>query len=227
MGLDFANYQVFAGNTNIKEFHKSLLSQFPELMVKNGFQSITQSEEADRIIVVGPPGRWIWIYDSYAEGINPANHYLKELAIALSGYGEVVTIAMYDSAIVHFFLYQKGDKIDQFVSSPSFYFWYMKKWEPQATYEESDFYGRPEKWSEFLLNSTKPNVLKTVWQQKRADEILQQTANVMGWHPVLCQGGYIISNDGYYDFRYDEYFEFMEIEVTLSGTRTYYFAKET
>ena len=90
MGLDFANYQVFAGNTNAKKFHNNLLSQFPELMVKNGFQSITQSEEADRIIVIGPPGPWVWIYDSYAEGINPANHYLKELAIALSGYGEVV-----------------------------------------------------------------------------------------------------------------------------------------
>jgi hypothetical protein len=71
-----------------------LLFQFPKLMARNGFQAIPQEDGADRSIVIGPPGKWIWIYDSYARGIDPTNHGVEQLAIELSTYGEVVNIAV-------------------------------------------------------------------------------------------------------------------------------------
>lgn len=80
MGIDFASYQLFTGNSGAKEVHNHLLTHFPELVVKNGFQSVAQSEEADRIIVIGPPGRWIWIYDSYAGGNQSSQSLRKRIS---------------------------------------------------------------------------------------------------------------------------------------------------
>ena len=226
MGVDFANYQIFGGDVYAEETYSNLLSQIPELIIENGFKTTTQEEESDRSIVVGPPGRWIWVYDSYARGINPTNHDVEQLAIALSGYGAVVNIAMYDTAIVHFFLYQHEYLVDRFVSAPWFYLGYIKKWQSHARFEESDFYGQPEKWAEFLTYSTDLNKLREAWQQKLPEDILRQTALVFGWDPILCQGGYIVSDDGYYDFRYDEYFEFKRMEVDFSAIQVYYFNEE-
>ncbi len=225
MGIDFANYQVFAGRSNAEVIYRDLLSQLPELMVKNGFQAVTQSEDVDRAIVIGPPDRWICVYDSSVKGINPTSQKAEQLAVALSDFGPVVNIAMYDSSIVHFFLYQQGHKVDQFVSASSFYLWYMKKWQPQAGYKESDFYGQLERWSGFLLAPNDADALKLAWKQKLPHDILQQTAKVVGWDSALCQGGYMVSDDGQFNFRYDEYFKSKQFKVNLSEVQTFHFRK--
>ena len=223
MGVDFANYQVFAGNSGAEELHCNLVSQIPDLMAKNGFQTTIQGDGVDRTVVIGPPGRWIWIYDSYATGINPTKHEVGQLATELSVYGAVVNIAVYDSSMIHFFLYNKGRKVDQFVNAPSFYIWYMKKWQPQTKHKEDDFYGQPERWTEILTDSTTLEELRQAWQQKLPNDILQQTAHLVGWDLGSCQGGYIVSDDDYADFRYDEYFNWQKIEVDFSSVRTFYF----
>jgi hypothetical protein len=143
MGHDFAHHHVFSHSTDLQTFHATLLQRLLYTLRTQGYEPTEQSEDADRILVVGPLGRWIWIYDSAASGDNPANQAVADLAQAVSTVGTVVDTFVYDSSLLHFFLYRHGKRADQFVTAPDFYLTMLRQREPETTYQAHDFAGQP------------------------------------------------------------------------------------
>jgi hypothetical protein len=222
MGRDFAHHQLFCDTTDVLAFHRDLLRQLPLILRDQGYRSATEREQTDRVLVVGPPGRWIWIYDSVATGDAPGNDEVEHLAKLFSTFSPVVDIFMYDSMQLHFFLYQDGQRCDQFVSAPAYYLAMLQRQEPSTAYQEQDFYGQPETWGLFLTQPMDSAALRKVWQQKGAEDILDKTADLVGWDSAICHGGYTINDDGY-EFRYDEHPNCTK--TSFATARTYYFVK--
>jgi hypothetical protein len=222
MGQDFAHHHVFSHSTHLQTVHATLLQRLLYTLRTQGYEPTEQSEDADRILVVGPPGRWIWIYDSAASGDNPANQAVADLAQAVSTVGTVVDTFVYDSSLLHFFLYRHGKRADQFVTAPDFYLTMLRQREPETTYQAHDFAGQPAVWQELLLPAYTSTMLRTIWQQSAALMILEQTANLVGWNEIVCHGGYTIQDDGFV-FGYNEYFR--EEEYNISHVHIYQFVK--
>jgi hypothetical protein len=198
------------------------LLQLPLILLDQGYQATTESEQVDRVLVVGPPSRWIWIYDSLAAGDAPSNVEVERLAKLLSTYSPVVDIFMYDSTQLHFILYQHDQRCDHFVSAPAYYLAMLQQQEPSTVYQEYDFYGQPETWNMFLTRPMDRAALRKAWQQKGAEDILDTTADLVGWDAAICHGGYMINDDGY-EFRYDEHPNSRKTPFAMA--RTYYFVK--
>lgn len=208
MGLDFASYQIFCGNDEPEQFHQQMIVNLPQLLLDLNYKASTATRKENRVIVVGPPGRWVGIFDSYAQGINPIDKDVGQFAQGLSKYGAVVNVSVYDSAILHLYLYRNGNKDDQYVNAASFHVDMLKKWEPDRAYKEEDFYGNPEKWKEFIIPYNDITALQTAWSEKSSCiEILKKTAELVGWDPHLCLMGYMVRDDGTYEIPYSEYFE--------------------
>jgi hypothetical protein len=144
MGQDFAHHHIFSDSTNLHTFHAALLQRLPYLLRTVGYEISDHNEhvhQTDRVLVVGPPGRWIWIYDSAASGDNPSNQTVAALAQAISTFGSVVDTFVYDSALLHFFLYRHGKCVDQFVNLPDFYLSMRRKSEPEMVDQAHDYRG--------------------------------------------------------------------------------------
>lgn len=212
MGDDFTNHQVFAGETNQLEFRKQLIVALKNCLPGNSFTEVSM-DEAERIIAVGPTGRWICIYDSYGNGDDAHPLLFQQLSTQLSQFAPVVDIHMDDSAAVHFYLYNNGARCDQFGNAKSV----GRRWKDKD--EEQHFKGKPELWAGFVEDTT---ALKTAWEQKEATKILSDMAQILGWEHLLCSVGFTIDYDGVPVY-YKEHLE--DEHINLSAFDELYFRK--
>lgn len=172
-----------------------------------GFEDISSEKDAERSLVVGAGGRWVFTGDSASSDDWTSPGGYDALSRDLSTIGAVVDVKMSDDAAVHFYLHRHGRLIDQFGNS-AFPFFRFASEEEAAPYR-----GRPELWSDLLVSPDATRTLRSVWVQERsATDILTQTGKLFGWHPQLTWVGYTSDNEGI-PTKYDEYLKELGVEV--------------
>jgi hypothetical protein len=198
MGADFSCHWFFAGTGDTGRARTAVVDRLRLAMQQAGFLEVPGEEDADRSVVIGPAGRWVFVGDSAGstEWADPEG--FAALSRALSTLGPVVDVKMSDSTAIHFYLYRQGREIDAF-GNAAFPFYRF------ATDEESTPYrGRPELWADLLLSPDTVGALRTAWVQEwKAAEILLDTARLLGWPPELLWVGYTFDDEGI-PTKYDE-----------------------
>lgn len=221
MGTDCSCHQCFAAAADARRRRQELLRHLTSSMRRAGYVPASAPEGMpgfmERRLVIGPPGRWIWVGDSAASTGDWA--CFEQLARDLSTFVPVVDMWMSDSAAVHFSLYEQGQLRDQCgnLAFPFFEF--------ETAAEALAFRGQPERWTRYVLDPTQTGALRAAWVQgllSSATEILERTAVLLGWHPVLCPTGYTVHPEGL-PVSYKEY---VAGRMDLAGCRAYHFAGE-
>jgi hypothetical protein len=194
MGSDYYNFQIFAGQENATTVRKRLIAALgfrPERQVDLNLVRLKETDDVEfspnipAAVSVGPPGPWIALYDSW---FGPHD---DSLSLYLSTIAPIVVISMDDSAAVHFDLYRRGELIDQFANRSSV----ITRWESEE--QKQRFRGRPELWGDLLLHSSDTSRLRLVWEEGGyANDILDATIALFGWHPLLSSSGYTVDHDG-------------------------------
>lgn len=178
---------------------------------------MAEEEEADRSLVVGPAGRWLFIGDSAGSTETADPEGFDGLSCALSHLGAIVDVHMSDSAAVHFCLYRQGQMIDKF-GNAKFPFYRFENEE-----EAAPFRGKPELWADLLVSPDRVDGLRSAWVQEwKACETLAETADLLGWDADLLGVGYTFDDEGL-PTKYDEYFE--DSEVQLDAFNEYHFKR--
>jgi hypothetical protein len=217
MGADFSNHWYFAG-AGAASTRSALLVHLHEALHRAGFQEVAKEEDADRSLVVGPAGRWVFIGDSAGSTECADPESFDALSRAASALGPVVDVAMSDSAAVHFYLYRLGRRIDQF-GNAAFPFYRFATEDEAAPYR-----GRPELWADLLLDPATLGALRSAWVQEwRADEILAETGRLLGWEPELMWVGYTFDDEGI-PTKYDEFLA--HSGVPLEAFNEYHFKRQ-
>ncbi len=199
MGADFSSRWFFAGDTDTVATRATVVECLRHALNHTGFQEVENEESADRSLVVGPAGRWVFIGDSAGSTMTANVEAFEALSREFSTLGSVVEIHMSDSATVHFYLYKHGHCVDRF-GNAAFPFYRFKTEQEAAPYR-----GRPELWSGLLLSADTVAALQAVWVQDwRASEILAETGELMGWEPELLWVGYTFDDEGI-PTKYDEF----------------------
>jgi hypothetical protein len=201
VGSDYHNFQVFAGQQNPAEVRRHIIAALgyrPERQVDIGLirRSIADPQslpDIAAVVAVGPPGRWITVYDSW---FGPEDESLAEV---LSRIAPTVVVSMDDGAAVHFYLYWNGERRDRFANRWSVtVHWKMEE-------QREKFRGRPALWSDLLVHSNDAARLRVAWEEDGfANEILDKAIVLFGWHPLLSTGGYTVDHDGIPEY-YREY----------------------
>jgi hypothetical protein len=207
MGVDFSSRWFFAGTSDAAGARSALVDRLRRALHQAGFQEVTREADAERGLVVGPAGRWVFTGDSAGstEWADPDG--FEALSLALSTLGPVVDVKMSDSAAVHFYLYRQGRLVDKF-GNAAFPF------DRFATEEEAAPYrGKPELWADLLLSPDTVGALRSVWVQEwRASEILAETGRLLGWGPELLWVGYTFDDEGI-PTTYDDFLRHSGVEV--------------
>jgi hypothetical protein len=182
----------------------------------SGFEETTDEGRADRSIVIGPAGRWLFVGDSAGstEWTDPEG--FQSLSLALSERSPVVDTRMSDDAAIHFYLYRDGRRQDQF-GNAAFPFYRFACEE-----EAASFRGKPELWADLLTDPGQVHALRAAWiQEWQAREILAATARLLGWDLHLLWVGYTYDDEGM-PTKYDEFL--WGSEVDLGEFEEYHFA---
>jgi len=218
MGADFSCHHCFTAAADARGRRQELLRHLTSSMRRAGYVPPSAPEGIqgfmERCLVIGPPGRWIFVGDSAASTGDRA--CFEQLSRDLSTLVPVVDIHMSDSAAVHFSLYEQGQLRDQFGNLAFPFCAFATDAEARA------LRGQPERWTRYLLDPTQTGALRAAWVQglrSRATEILERTAALLGWHPVLCTTGYTVHPDGV-PMSYKEY---VAGRMDLAGFREYHF----
>jgi len=181
MGDDFTNHQVFANDDDRPSLIQVIRSHFEQ----SGYAPSAESEFG-RSVAVGPATDWIPILDSAGTEWED-NEAFTDLSVELSRVWPVVDIATSDSAAISLALYSDGKLVDQFRNlDPPFYAFPSEE-------KALKYRGDTQTWIQLVANSLHAGELRTAWPQglgSWADQILDQTAELLGWHPHLCQVKY-------------------------------------
>jgi hypothetical protein len=215
VGADFSSHWFFAGAADPASARTALVERICQALHQAGFEQVAREEDAKRSLVVGPPGRWIFIGDSAGSTEWVDSESFDSLSHAISALGPIVDVKMSDSAAIHFYLYQQGQLVDNF-GNAAFPFYRF------ATEEESALYrGKPERWTDLLISKTTVDALRSAWVQEwRASEILWETARLLGWDPELLWVGYTFDDEGI-PMKYDEFLRYSRVEI--DGFDEYHF----
>jgi hypothetical protein len=207
MGADFSSRWFFAGVSDPPGSRTAVVDHLRRALHQAGFQEVAGEEDAERSLVVGPAGRWIFTGDSAGSTAWADPDGFAALSRALSALGPVVDVQMSDSAAVHFYLYRQGRLVDKF-GNAAFPF------NRFATEEEAAQYrGRLELWVDLLPSPDTVRALRSVWVQEwRASEILAETGQLLGWDPELLWVGYTFDDEGI-PTRYDDFLRHSGIEL--------------
>ena len=172
-----------------------------------GLQEVAGEDEAERSLVVGPAGRWLFIGDSTGSTEWADPHGFRALSSGLSTLGPVVDVLMSDSSAVHFHLYRQGRIVDSF-GNAAFPFCRFASEEEAAPYR-----GKPELWADLLLSPESVCDLRSAWVQEwRAEEILAETGRFLGWDPKLLWVGYTFDDEGL-PTKYDDFLRHSGVEL--------------
>ena len=214
MGADFSTHWFFAGTTDAAEARAAVIDRSRQALIQAGLREVAMEEAAERSLVVGPPGRWIFLGDSAGstEWADPEG--FDDLSRALSGLGPVVDVKMSDSAAVHFYLHRGGRPVDRF-GNAAFPF---HRFEAE---EGARYRGQPELWADLLLSPNTVDALRSAWVQEwRASEILAETGRIFGWAPELSWVGYSFDDEGI-PTKYDDFLR--HSGVALDAFNEYHF----
>jgi hypothetical protein len=207
MGADFSNRWFFASDAVATEARAAVVGRLRDALQLAGFHEVVNEEGADHSLVVGPPGRWVFIGDSAGSTEEAAPADFDALSHALSTLGPVVAVKMSDTAAVHFYLYRRGRLIDKF-GNAKFPFHRFAS-EQEAT----PYRGHPELWSDLLLSPDAVHALRSIWVQEwKANEILAETGRLLGWDPELSEVGYTYEDEGL-PIKYDEFLRDSDVEL--------------
>jgi hypothetical protein len=207
MGADFSSHWFYAGDSGAASLRSAVIAHLRSYLRQGGLQEVAGEEGAERSLVVGPAGRWLFIGDSTGstERVDPAG--FRALSSALSTLGPVVDVEMSDSAAVHFHLYRQGRLVDSF-GNAAFPFYRFASEEEAAPYR-----GKPELWADLLLSPESVGALRSAWVQEwRAEEILAETGRFLGWDPNLLRVGYTFDDDGV-PTKYDDFLRHSGVEL--------------
>jgi hypothetical protein len=207
MGADFSNRWFFARNSDAASLRAAVINRLRISLHQAGFQEVAGEEEAERSLVVGPAGDWVFIGDSVGSTESADPEGFESLSDSLSMLGPVVDVQMSDSAIVHFHLHRQGGIVDKFGNGafPCTSF---------ATEQEAAPYrGLPELWTDLLVSPDAVDTLRSVWvPEGRASEIVAETGRLLGWDPELLWVGYTFDDEGI-PTKYDEFLRDEGVEV--------------
>jgi hypothetical protein len=199
MGADFSNRWLFVGDADAPAVRAALVACLSDALHQAGFQEVVKEDDADRSLVVGPAGRWVFIGDSAGSTEWVDTEGFDALSRVVSALGPVVDVKMSDSAAVHFSLYRLGRLVDTF-GNAAFPFYRFANED-----EAAPFRGRPELWAELLLAPDMVDRLRSAWVQEwQASEILAETGRLLGWDRELLWVGYTFDDEGI-PTKYDEF----------------------
>src|SRR4051794_22817076 len=99
MGFDISNRWVFAGDDGPR-CRAALIDRLHEYFEQSCHHQVADEAEADRSLVIGPAGRWIFIGDSAGstEWADPEG--FQALSLHLSVLAPVIEMAVSDSAVI-------------------------------------------------------------------------------------------------------------------------------
>lgn len=215
LGADFSSHRVFAGSGDAIGLRSAVIAEIRRFLQQNGYKEIASEDKADRSLVIGPAGRWIFVGDSAGSMDRYDLQGFDALSLALSTLAPVVDTKMSDDAAVHFYLYRNGQLEDRF-GNAAFPFYQFSCEE-----ESAPFRGKPEVWTDLLADPVQVPLLRAAWVQEwRADEILANTAQLLGWDLQLLWVGYTHDAEGI-PMKYDEFLRYGEID--LSAFTEYHF----
>jgi hypothetical protein len=207
MGADFSSRWFFAGGAEAAGARAAVVEQFRRALHAAGLREVAGEPEADRSLVVGPAGRWVFIGDSAGSTEWADPEAFKSLSLALSLAGAVVDVHMSDSAAVHFYLFREGRLADRF-GNGEFPFYPFKTEEAAAPYR-----GKPELWVDLLVSPDSAGALRSVWDQDgNASAILYETGRLFGWDPELLWVGYTFDDEGI-PVKYDQVLRGSRVEL--------------
>jgi hypothetical protein len=216
MGADFSSHRLFAGAGDVARCRAAAVAELRRFFQRCGFKEVADEVQAERSVVVGPAGRWLFIGDSAGSTETADPEGFADLSVALSAHSPVVDTKMSDNAAVHFYLYRGGRLEDKF-GNAAFPFYRF------ATPEEAaPFRGRSELWTDLLADQTQVPALRAAWVQEwQAGEILAVTARLLGWEPALVWVGYTYDDEGI-PLKYNEFLRYSCLD--LSGFEESHFA---
>jgi len=196
MGDDYTNrHLLLEGRTTTRD---DIVEVIRVSMRESGYME-DYTDAANRRIAIGPDGKWITLYDSAGNGEDWDQPAFERLSKNLSKLVPVVDTHMDDSATVHFTLWLSGSVVDRFDSGHAI---------GQPLAEENRFSinripgsdappsGHPDLWALVLQDASLNDTLKSAWNKTRANEILGDVADTLGWHPLYSAAGYTIDYDG-------------------------------
>lgn len=204
MGYDYSNHHVFVGKRDAGEVRQAVVDKICSLR-----GNLTKDEcAADRSIVVGPPGRWIFVGDSAGSTETPDPEAFDGLACQLSRIAPTISIKMSDSAIVHILLYADGRLVDKFGNGTFPWFRFTSPDEAQP------FRGELENWTHLLVSPTQADALRTAWSHDGdVTSIVERTARLFGMHADLIQTGYSVFDEDI-EIKYDEWLCDASVDMT-------------
>jgi hypothetical protein len=219
MGADFSSHRLFVGGSDANRCRDAVVAELRRYFRQEGLAEVADERDAERSIVVGPAGRWLFIGDTAGstEWADPEG--FAALSIALSTVAPVVDTRMSDDAAVHFYLHRRGRLEDRFGNAAF----------PFNRFADDDeaapFRGQPELWADLLLDPGQVTALRAAWVQEwQAREILATTARLLGWDLGLLWVGYTYDDEGI-PLKYDEFLRGSEVD--LSGFEEFHFATGT
>lgn len=120
MGAKFTNVQVLCEGADVAAFHARVVAAVRERLGRSGLRELAEGdpERAVRTAVIGPPGRWIAIYDQDTEDLD--DRKLEQLAAAISVAlaAPSVSVLVFDSDLLALGLFDRGRRIGEFVRDP-------------------------------------------------------------------------------------------------------------
>lgn len=219
MGADFSSHRVFVGSGDAGRRRDAVLVALRRFFKQNGFDEVAAETNADRSVVVGPAGRWIFVGDTAGSTPSSDSGAFDSLSLALSSQAPVVATKMSDSAAIHFYLYRYGQLSDKFGNADF----------PCNRFASEDvaanFRGRPRLWADLLMDKGLLPTLHAAWVQEwegDAEDILITTATLLGWDPEYLWIGYTHDDEGV-PVKYDEFLR--RFETNLAGFDEFYFAR--
>ena len=187
MGYDYGSIHVFVGDIDPDVVRSRVIERIQQTVPG---RACTLVEEADRSIVVGPPGRWIFVGDTASGTDDGDPAAFDALAEGLSESAPTLAIRMSDSACVHLYLYHQRELVDRF-GTGKFPFYPF-----DSEDEAASFRGVEQDWAPYALGVEGPEMLRSVWDSKHnANGIVSVTATVLGIDPTLAGCGFTIFDE--------------------------------
>lgn len=169
MGAFFTSVQVRAADTGV------LMEALRAEAVAAGMVESAADERSDREIVIAPPADgWVTIYDQATE--QQDLHKLAALAAlaARTARSHAVAILLHDSDVLELHLFDPdGAQVDRMNSAPGYF-------GRASAADRANAAGHAERWQPVLAEGCAARDLEKAWRGKRAEQILHDTARVVG-----------------------------------------------
>ncbi len=222
MGYDYASRQLFCRGADLSTCRQDAVRLIRGTLLESGYREVAREDEADRSLVVGPPGRWLFIGDTAGTTRTHDWDAFHALTAALSTSSPVAEIEMSDTCVLHLTLYRSGEKVDTF--GTGIFPWWLFESEEQA----AEYAGHPEQWEDLLPPEASVDALRAAWAVRTppgdVTEILDTTAALFGWDPELIEVGYTRGGEGI-PIRYDQFLDLPD-EERIAFTELHFHARQ-